>query len=267
MPPFRDWPVCWLFLLATATVDAALLSGSAVSPWAAGWVVGQMMVLGLWVVHGEMHRLLRGAIFVAGLGGLSWLVATVIEPFFLQRWFALLAATLAIQGSVAAAAAATAWASRNRQRGAGVAIDEPWQYPLIEIFGWTIIVAAASVLLRYAAMEPLLKKTELAAFWLSGCLVVGVCGSLCYDCRRWPRGILLPAVLILPGIYWLVWSQRMLGGELNVMRAAQFYVVAYLVSRWLDADAAHTARITQRRSTQGEDSPVVKGQVARTDDT
>ena len=155
MPPFRDWPVCWLFLLATATVDAALLSGSAVSPWAAGWVVGQMMVLGLWVVHGEMHRLLRGAIFVAGLGGLSWLVATVIEPFFLQRWFALLAATLAIQGAVAAAAAATAWASRNRQRGAGVAIDEPWQYPLIEIFGWTIIVAAARVLLRYAAMAGL----------------------------------------------------------------------------------------------------------------
>lgn len=239
MPPFRDWPVCWLFLLATATADVAMLSGSTDTPWRIGLVVGQMLLLGLWVVYSPTHRLLRGAFFVAGLGGLSWLAVVVIEPFFWQRWSVMIGVTAAIQGTVAAAGAATAWAGRFAPGQKATSVpSERLQYPLIEIFGWTIVVASASVLLRGAPMEQLM-SSDFASFWLTGCLVVGVWGALLHDYRRWPRRVVVPTALGLPLLFWLVWRDTF-GGEATVMFAAQLYLATYLFCRWLDADPRRT---------------------------
>lgn len=235
MPPLRDWPVCWLFLLATATADAAMLGGSTDLPWPLGMVVGQMMLLGMWVVHSRSHRLIRGALFVVGLGGLSWLAVTVVEPFYWQRWSFLLGATVAIQSTVAAAAAATRWAGRLLPEQTVTATNaERLQYPLIEIFGWTIVVAGASVLLRAATNVDRLFNSEAALFWTTGCLVVGVVGSLLLDAYRWPRHIVVTATVGLPGLYWLVWRNTL--GEATVMFAAHLYLATFVYCRWLDAD-------------------------------
>src|SRR5215213_4367128 len=66
MLSFRQRPLTWLFLIATACIDALAIAGAAnhESEWFGAAALGQMWVAGGWLATGKMHRLLRATVFL-----------------------------------------------------------------------------------------------------------------------------------------------------------------------------------------------------------
>jgi len=161
MPASRPRPLTWLFLLATLVIDVAvLLLGLGERPLSylvIGFVIGQMFWVGSWLVAGDAHRLARGATFVIAAMGLT----TVVEysnhggPGDWGRTFG----AVAVLASASAASTAVVLIILRRWddlRGHRARAD--YRFPLIELFGWTIVVALASVALRWARFGQLLSQ-------------------------------------------------------------------------------------------------------------
>jgi hypothetical protein len=150
MDPFRRRPLAALFLLATLCVDALVpalqpaIQQSGVEYLLLGALVGQAWTAGAWLVLGSAHRLSRGAVFVAAMAGLATLVV-LGEPHpnpSRMEWgrafgvVSLLGAA-AIVGAAIPAAMLRATAPRPAK-------DRPLQFPIVELFGWTVVVAFGS---------------------------------------------------------------------------------------------------------------------------
>ena len=71
MPSFRQHPLTWLFLIATACVDAVALATDHESAWANALVLGQLLAVSGWLVVGKSHRLARAGVTVAAVGLLT----------------------------------------------------------------------------------------------------------------------------------------------------------------------------------------------------
>src|SRR5688572_29403581 len=66
MPHFRDRPLTWLFIIATACVDALAIAGevNGTSGWFSAAAAGQMWIAGGWFAIGTAHRFLRATLFL-----------------------------------------------------------------------------------------------------------------------------------------------------------------------------------------------------------
>ncbi len=124
-----------LFTVATLCVQAVLATLPSQQAWLLGLMLGQLAVLAIWCVRGRgMHRLGRvgwtmmGAYCLAGQVDFPWSVT--------------LAAGLLYVSAIAIVVGISDWCRGARARGDGAT---RWQIPLVEFFGWTILIAAVSV--------------------------------------------------------------------------------------------------------------------------
>jgi hypothetical protein len=151
MNPFVTRPLTWLLVVATVCVDLVVLAVSESDAVEVSLVLGQSFAAGGWLVLGRAHRLLRGGAFVAALLALA---ALVHWQHGTPSWGESLGVAAVVSGS----AAATTWLAQmllalaltRREASHG----SKRQFPLIEIFGWTIVVAAVSAVLRVAVFYP-----------------------------------------------------------------------------------------------------------------
>jgi hypothetical protein len=144
MYSFRAHPLTWLFLIATASIDAAAIARDFEQPWLAGLTMGQLYVASAWLALGRSHRLARAGVFVATILLLG------SPDFFLgnraSEW-AFVMGTLISAGISTAVMCWIVASLRSRLERAATVSRGRWQVSIIEILGWMIIVAAASAVI------------------------------------------------------------------------------------------------------------------------
>ena len=157
MPSFRQRPLTWLFVIATLCVDAVAATYQFPDDAVMAMFFGQTFVVGGWLALGKSHRLLRAAVFVVVLPMLAFLLARqfLFEPSritFDRLWRQILGVSAVL--GVTAAVTAVCWSYllamvlRRRPE-----FRWQWQFPLVELFGWMIVVAVGSAIMRVAAFD------------------------------------------------------------------------------------------------------------------
>jgi hypothetical protein len=152
MSRFRDRPLTWLFILATACLEllaiASLVDDE--SDWFGAIAVGQMCLVGALLAAGQAHRLLRAALFL----GVPLLVT--IPDYLAKRQPPTNVASYVLGMSLVLSAMAAFFSFATIAVNA-ICVHRPadvaktkFQFPIIEFFGWTIVVAVATLALRAA---------------------------------------------------------------------------------------------------------------------
>jgi hypothetical protein len=154
----RNYPLTWLFIVATVCVDAAVLfstSAGSVSSADTGlrfyaWnyaIPAQFSCLAVWAVYGTTHRLAKAAWVTLACGLLLVLTWHTVEPSFrvetisfnfIQLFAVLLGVGLLRAGGV------------GRHLADSI---ESLRFSLVEIFGWTMVVALWAFALRFAGVN------------------------------------------------------------------------------------------------------------------
>lgn len=255
---FRKRPLTWLFFLATVCVDlviAAVSKDAFASLWQWGFCLGQAAVLGCWLAVGTRHRLERGALFVVG----QIILATILSFRFLngslEVWGRMLAST-ALLGTMAAigAFAGKFCFFRFRMKQEECPADV-LRYSLMELVGWTVVVAIASAALRHVQLLAILKIPELLLFFMGFGLTIGLVAVLFIDRNNRYRyapslalGCTVAFYLIGYNVLRVVYPPYALAFIVSVA-----YVAIWIVVCRLDAPSpAHTAPQTP---TDGQTSP------------
>ena len=138
----RDRLLIWLFIIASVVVDFAFLTmarngGSELLGVSSGLILGQTAALAIWAAVGQSHRLMRVSVLVVATG----LLATMTGGYTLVREFEWLAL---LSGYTTLILVTTILINTLRERADIEAKPRRLQVPLIEFFGWTIIVAIIS---------------------------------------------------------------------------------------------------------------------------
>ena len=185
MPSFRERPLTWLFLIATLCLDAVALSTDNESTFANALAIGQLFVVSGWLVLGRGHRLARAAAFIGAIGVLTapdYVIPRLHTSFYVDLvWPAILALLIAM--GVATVVNTAIWLSLARltSRGLKEFRRADWQFPLAELFGWTIIVAVASVGLRLADFSYMDNPKDIATgfglTYLAGAMMAFILGD------------------------------------------------------------------------------------------
>lgn len=158
---FLQRPLMWLFVAATLCLDVVGLVAE-VHLWSAakyfwvGLLCGQAWSIAAWLSAGAAHRLIRGAGFVLAMIGLATFAACWNRhEASAAPWWGRMFTVVCIFGMTAAiAAAAAGWVGRRR---VGRREQQArWQFPVVELFGWTIVVAIASWALRFSMFGTML---------------------------------------------------------------------------------------------------------------
>lgn len=146
----RNHPLLLLFLVASVTVDVVLLKMGHPREFLnrallSGLLFGQTAALAIWAVWGRGHRLARVSCMVVVTCVLAYATGgrTMLSNY---QWLSVLCVyTLAVYLWSLLIAAGRAYTSKSD----GVPSEGPsWQVSLIELFGWTILVAIASFAAR-----------------------------------------------------------------------------------------------------------------------
>ncbi len=138
---FRNRPLTWLFFIATVCADLTQNVAESVGTalWFRGFELGQIAVLAIWAVRGQSHRLIRASCLVLAIGflGRSNYATPLLMGVFSFYAFAIYAITLVVY----------MYRGRRDQEKKSAA-KKPFQVPLIEFFGLTIVVAIAAYFVR-----------------------------------------------------------------------------------------------------------------------
>jgi hypothetical protein len=154
---FRERPLTWLFILATVVVDLALNFGG--QRWVFhGILFGQVAAIAIWAAVGHWHRLARGSLLVVAVGFLAYFPGP--KPFEYYSKTLTFAAAHALL--VVATSLVIVWLQNQvGNRFEGDRNRTPFRVPLIEFFGWTIVVAIASFgarLMYFGDLEVVLRS-------------------------------------------------------------------------------------------------------------
>lgn len=248
MPPFCQRPTTYLFLGATAILIPAIAEPRSVlnwNVWAQGFTIGQMMLSGAWLVLGSTHRLARGAICLAATAGLAAVSCWLIGRLNLNAWQQTLAGVFMIQIVVAIGAAVALLALRRLESGSTEGSGVFLRYPVIEIFGWTIVVALASLLLRDATMTRLFVQWR-SIIWLFGCTMAGASAAALHRSRVEASeiSVMTVAALAFLAACFLTpadWDRN----DFVHIGIGTAYVVAYCLCRRLDESLKQSQRELQ----------------------
>ena len=202
---FRDRPLTWLFIVATICVDLVLMVVGDVSSYLhAGFWLGQIAVLGAWFAVGKSHRLARAAMVLGGVAFLTLMVCYLQRDYVtLKNWgiyFPTAARNCLIAFCSALLCRLFMQCLYREHR-----MEQQWKapsFPLIELFGWTIIVAIGSSFFR-----PVMKVNvhydwfEVMTLGLSAA-VAGMLAALFIAPNRKYRFVFLIAAIGVGG-FWL----------------------------------------------------------------
>ncbi len=232
---FRDRPLTWLFILATVVVDLTMFFGGGGAIFN-GILVGQVAATAIWAAIGHSHRLTRGSLLVVTVGVLAILPVNGIYENVLT-FMASYALVIVATSSV------VVWL-RNRilVRLNGDREKAPLKVPLIEFFGWTIVVAVASFGARYIEIDRCLESVLHFPFTFLLLYAVAPVGLLMFDSRYCPLH-LVKAVLFVGGVYLVATSLESVG-QIDVVEwvpSVATYLTAWLLVRSIEYDQLKTA--------------------------
>jgi len=154
---FTTRPLTWLFVIATITINLAVFGrgDDRESPIIIGFIFGQIAALAIWAVRGSAHRMFRASCLIAATGTMQLFLNP--QPEFFTN---ILIYILAIYFFTLLVEISYTLSSGN------LTDDDPrekWRFPIIEFFGWTIIVAVVSLSSRYMSFDYI---NSYAEFWL-----------------------------------------------------------------------------------------------------
>lgn len=247
---FRERPLTWLFVIATICVDAMIVMNwedPIANDWRWGLGLGQSAVLGYWLIAGTGHRLERAAMFVTGLLAITSVLVWPFQSGGLLPWGRMLTPS-AIFGAMSAVGAAMEGIcfSHMRKKSRDVPDGHPVRYSMMELIGWTAIVAISAASLRHVQMIQLLLIPEMLIFVVGFSFTLGIVTALLTKHRyekRYSFGISLACIAAFHAFSRFVLS---IGAILPLYEQAFsfsiLYVAAWIVVRRLDAPLrAHTA--------------------------
>lgn len=196
---FRDRPLTWLFIVATVCLNFVFTgygSGDIVPRViGTGFFLGQSLSLGSWLAVGSRHRLERGAVFVVGHVLLTVFICFGFAGEDFGSWGRVIAA-LSLYGFAGFSGAffgkiGQYWISLRFSEEP----NERLRFPIIELFGWTVVVAIASAVMRQANFTHLLSGTNMLVFFVGSALLTGLATAILMRPTRnlLPRGIALAA--------------------------------------------------------------------------
>ena len=163
-----------------------------------GVVVGQVATIAVWAATGQSYRLTRGSLLVVGVGVLA-LLSGARSPKVYSRTLTLMAAYVLV---VVVTTLAIVWLrSRLRSRFGNDPSKTPLQVPLIEFFGWTIVVAIISFGARYMDVQFLERVQHLFPVYLLTYAIVPLALILFESKFRFLQ--LISAALFLAVVYWM----------------------------------------------------------------
>ena len=242
MPPFRQRPVTYLFLGTTSALIPALEASKSYLV-AQGLAIGLIMVSGAWLVFGSTHRLARGAVFVGATAGLAALAMASQRGLTMNSWQRALPKVFVVQIVVAVAAGLALLAIQRFRRPTESSKPVSLRYPVVEVFGWTVVVALASLLLRNADFLPLFQQWR-SIIWLLGCCLAGTIAAALHRPDAGIERIKVVFVVALPFLAGCVIAP----GEPDrydfiQLTVATGYLVAYCLCRSLDEALKHSAEV------------------------
>jgi len=149
---FRDRPLTWLFIVATICVDLTLTSSF--DTMVPGLVIGQLSAVAIWSVMSKSHRLARPGVFLAVVSLVAGRYMTPASLFFSENFITnfLVAYAILIVIVTLPVALFRYWVLSSMEHKKKKFLFQ-FQFPLIELFGWTIIVAYASFVSRFLNSE------------------------------------------------------------------------------------------------------------------
>ncbi|MDC0935707.1 hypothetical protein OAS39_05435 [Pirellulales bacterium] len=245
MPPFRDRPVTYLFLGATAAVIPALAAPEWTYldvVWVQGLIIGQIMLSGAWLALGSTHRLARGAVCIAATAGLAAFAMSMQGRLTLHSWHRALARVFMIQLVVAVAVGLALQALQRLKPGTDDTTTAALRFPVVEIFGWTIVVALASLLLRDAEFLHLFLQWR-SVVWMFGCSVAGTAAAALHRPKIGKLEIALvsiAALAFLSGCFLAPTGPDLV--DLQTLAVAIVFVIAYCLCRRVDESLKQRAR-------------------------
>jgi hypothetical protein len=149
----RNYPLTWLFVIATVCVDLALFitanpHSAMVGEGAPFYIYNfgipaQFSALAIWAVMGKSHRLSRAAWVTLAFGSLLFLTWAI------EGWFS----RESITSNFIQFFAALIGVGLLRAAGVGKPLDDTadsLRFSLVEMFGWTMVVALWAFALRFA---------------------------------------------------------------------------------------------------------------------
>ena len=264
MHGFRDQPLTWLFIGATISVDLVMIlpmlfPSAMLDDYFPKLIITigvpmQLSLVAIWAATSDRYRLMRGAvltaavyaaIFVAKLFSLSRQEAA---PYFLIPILAIWGVTLAMRllgwlpgwSSRCSTERVTAPSVWEPTRSAVGSLDvsetigkpETWRFPVVELFGWSCMVALWAYALHLAILKPqwtwwlaravmvpslmvVLLGGPGSCYLRSGCVGL-VIGMMLFMQRTYGVGVLTVFYLI-PATYLALWyAVCRLDGSLEV---------------------------------------------------
>lgn len=195
-----------LFVVASLLVDLTLVAFRETlvrgpSPISTGFYLGQCAALGSWLIDGSRHRLERAAVFVLGTVGLSYLILLANRSPSYGR---ILAPVSLFAISVVLSSILFRISFRGALLKGDSSANDRLRFPLIEMFGWTLVVAIGSAFIRSAAFQEFLGNTEmLSEFFISAMLIGGT--SACFASPQ--RSYFVVNWLVIVGaITYYIWA-------------------------------------------------------------
>lgn len=231
---FAEAPLGWLFLWGTALLDVALLT-CGMDDWlfVVGAALAQISVATMALFRGVAHRLSRAALWVGVLLVLKVLSQQRTDALVAahDHFFTHLAAYAAILGLLLTTCELSEAARRWRRK--ELRLPRP-SYSLVELFAWTIIVAAASALLRGCL------NVETESIAVGELLLLAVGPATAYALAvLWERSLTMTAAAGVAAISAATYLMRPPGQQVWLLHAGIFaYVLTWIGCRRLDRQTA-----------------------------
>ena len=178
---FRDRPLTWLFIIATVAIDLVLIliddKSDLIQSFTVGYVLGQLAALSIWSIRGTQHRLARASIAIIATGLLSFTIEIDggNEPIWMA--FYTLYVALVMFFSLASNCSRYLLLKKSEDE----ELRTRLRIPLIEFFGWTVVVAIVSFGARhmdFGFLRPDVLITIVSLLAVPACMAVFVHSDL-----------------------------------------------------------------------------------------
>ncbi len=241
---FRNYPLTCLFILATICVDVTLLVGVANDSRIESnsgllffvfnyGLPAQLSALAIWSVISHVHRLFRGALLTVAWGLLLLLTWSVIDTQYRREVVAF--NFLQILSVLSCCAFLKYFAFIDEFSVFHLEKRETLRISLIEIFGWTIIVAVWAFAARFADFT-IVRQAEWL-IWILCAIVVPILATAVLFRRSSPPARLLRLVVIylLTFLFYAIaWNGRLSALAVSMSVTQLTYISAWWAMMRMD---------------------------------
>jgi hypothetical protein len=241
MGSFRSWPLTWLFFLAALSVAVAHGLRDDNSLVMIAILTGQVFVVAGWAAAGKSHRLARGGLLVVAP------LASALSVASFEGSPSGIPEVLAGMMILCAVVFLTTYLCLFLHRAAIAQVESSdaslWRFSIVEVLGWTAVVAIASFTASKAHLPPLEHIYGVWQIALSAVVAGVLVGLFLAPPPRHDRTSLALAIGIV-GAYFLGvnWIEDFDSEDAISMGGTFSYVALWTLVVRLDEHAASSAR-------------------------